>query len=217
MDDEQAYLFDLDGYIVIRGALDPNTVQRLMASNRKRAGDGRSAGEIYKGELANGLTTGKAGRPRMANDQDALHWDKSYRDIMAHPQVCAVVEQLCGPNFRLDHVNVHARPGKFDGGQLHGGSNPGGGNGFFFHNAGSFKNGLVSVTYELEDTHCNGGGFCCVPGSHKSNLGLPAKYRDLSKQIVPAVRPIPAAPGDCIIFTEVRSLPYLRSLAAIVI
>jgi hypothetical protein len=24
------------------------------------------------------------------------------------------------------------------------------------------SNGLVSVTYELEETHCNGGGFCCA-------------------------------------------------------
>ena len=30
---------------------------------------------------------------------------------------------------------------------------------------GNFANGLVSVTYELEDTDCNpaGGGFCCAP------------------------------------------------------
>jgi ectoine hydroxylase-related dioxygenase (phytanoyl-CoA dioxygenase family) len=56
--------------------------------------------------------------------------------------------------------------------------------------------------YELEDTVCNGGGFCCLPGSHKSNVALPPRYMDLSKRIDRAVHRVPAAAGDCIIFTE---------------
>lgn len=99
------YLFDLNGYLVLRGALDGDTVASLLADNAKR-GQG-SAGEKYKGEMANGLIPASVNsRPRMKNDQDALHWGKAYRDIMAHPQVCDIVEQMCGPNFRLDHVNV---------------------------------------------------------------------------------------------------------------
>jgi hypothetical protein len=169
MDEEQAYLFDLDGYIVLRGVVGEGTVRRLMASNRKRGegADGRSSGERYRmeeAELARRGNGSGAARPRMSNDQSALHWDKSYRDIMAIPDICSILEQLCGRNFRLDHVNVHARDGTFGGGRLHGGSNPGGGNGFFFHKSGGFQNGLVSVTFELEDTYCNGGGFCCIPG-----------------------------------------------------
>ena len=128
---------------------------------------------------------------------------------MAHPTVCAILEQIIGPSFRLDHINVHARPGTFPGGNLHGGHNPGSGNGFFSWQNGSSKNGLVSVTFELEDTHCNGGGFACVPGSHKANLNLPQHYRDLNTITEgaenagrPAVCAVPAAAGDCIIFTE---------------
>ena len=215
MDAEQQYLFDLNGYIVLRDALDAATVASLLADNPKRAtGNGFSAGEKYQQEMANGLTT-ENGRAHMKNDQDALHWGKAYRDILAHHLVCDIVQEMCGPDFRLDHINVHARPATYKGGTLHGGSQPGGGNGFFFFNNGVFQNGLVSVTYELEDTHCNGGGFCCVPGSHKSNLALPPHYRDLSQEIADAVRPIPAAPGDCIIFTEaltVSATPLSPSL-----
>jgi len=170
MDAEQQYLFDLNGYIVLRDALDAATVASLLADNPKRAtGNGFSAGEKYQQEMANGLTT-ENGRAHMKNDQDALHWGKAYRDILAHHLVCDIVQEMCGPDFRLDHINVHARPATYKGGTLHGGSQPGGGNGFFFFNNGVFQNGLVSVTYELEDTHCNGGGFCCVPGA-----ALPAR------------------------------------------
>jgi hypothetical protein len=41
-----------------------------------------------------------------------------------------------------------------------------------------------------------------VPGSHKSNVVLPPHYVDLSVHIDSAVRKVPAAAGDCIIFTE---------------
>lgn len=40
------------------------------------------------------------------------------------------------------------------------------------------------------------------PGSHKANVDLPQKYRNLNEHIDENVRPIPAGPGDCIIFTE---------------
>ena len=46
---------------------------------------------------------------------------------------------------------------------LHGGDNPGGGNGFFGFRNGNFQNGLVSVTYELEDTFCNPAGGVSRP------------------------------------------------------
>jgi hypothetical protein len=40
---------------------------------------------------------------------------------------------------------------------------------------GLFYNGLVCVTFELRDTRVNGGGFCCVPGSHQvAKMGLRA-------------------------------------------
>lgn len=46
------------------------------------------------------------------------------------------------------------------------------------------------------------GVVAAAAGSHKSNVGLPERFRDLSQRVMPAVRPVPAAAGDCIIFTE---------------
>ena len=144
-----AFLLLPSQYIVLRGALSADAVATLLAkaNERKRGGqDDRPEG--------------------FQNDQHALHWDKVYRDLIDHPLVSPILAQLCGATFRLDHVNVHARPLKLHPGQtLHGGDNPGGGNGFYGFRNGSFTNGLVSVTYELEDTDMNpaGGGFCCAP------------------------------------------------------
>lgn len=94
------------------------------------------------------------------------------------------------PNFRIDHINVHswcnprfiAEHPEYaaNSSTLHGGAsadgqpvlpptnsrsrNGGDGNNQFFRVEpdGSFRNGLVSATFELTDTTENGGGFCCV-------------------------------------------------------
>ena len=64
-------------------------------------------------------------------------------------------------------------------------------------------NGLVTAAFELEDTVCNNGGFCCISGSHKSHVAIPPDYVDLSRSpVADAVTRVPAAAGDVIIFTE---------------
>ena len=102
------------------------------------------------------------------SDAGVLHWDKAYRDAMAHPLIVPILEQLCGETFRLDHINVHTHdsmPERKKGAGLHGSNRPGRGLGLYHYNNGQFFNGLTTVTFELEDTHCNGGGFCCIPGA----------------------------------------------------
>jgi hypothetical protein len=105
---------------------------------------------------------GPSSKQNFGNSEGAvLHWNRAYRDLMAHPTVVPILQQLCGPRFRLDHINVHTHVADgYPGSSLHGGHSPGNGNGFFFYSGGQMMNGLVSVTYELEDTHCNGGGLC---------------------------------------------------------
>lgn len=90
---------------------------------------------------------GQDDRPEgFQNDQHALHWHSVYRDLIAHPIVAPIMQQIIGPGFRLDHINVHARPATFPGGTLHGGDNPGGGNGFFGFRNGAFQNVSAAPT-----------------------------------------------------------------------
>ena len=120
-------------------------------------------------------------------------------------------------------LQVHARPGRFQGGTLHGGGTnpgssnagrsggPGNGGPFFFARDGGSHNGLVTVLWELEDTRCNGGGFCCIQSSHKSTVEFaPQDARNLAgsdprnakEGVETDIRCIEADPGDCIIFVR---------------
>jgi ectoine hydroxylase-related dioxygenase (phytanoyl-CoA dioxygenase family) len=62
-------------------------------------------------------------------------------------------------------------------------------------------NGLTVVAWNLTDTGPGAGGFCCIPGSHKSNFPCPPEIRAAHAQapcvVVPEVRA-----GSVVLFTE---------------
>ena len=99
-------------------------------------------------------------------------WSKAYRDLIDNEIMLPIMEELLGdpawghapahmpvdlrPSLRLDHDNVHYKPGRSPtdgpdvGGALHGG--PGN-----FH---------ITCVYELKTVAPNTGGFGCVAGTH---------------------------------------------------
>ena len=194
---EQRYLFDTFGYLVIPNALTQAQVNDLLATLRNST-------EQF---------------PPVPQSEGPLHWDKVWRDLLDLPTLTPLLEEIIGnhgtregreargipylPTFRIDHINVHTHvKNGFAGGSLHGGWKGTGGTQFSSYHDGRFYNGLISVSFELFDTHPNDGGFGCVPGSHKANLSMPAAWRDLSKGVHDCVKRIPAKAGDAIVFTE---------------
>jgi hypothetical protein len=213
MDDEQRYLFDSRGVFTIPGALSLSHVDEL---NQVFTEVEESAAPEYGGAAG-----------RMGGD--ALHWGRAYRDLLDMPRISPVLEELVGnhrespsdiPSFRIDHINVHNRckgathpqfDGFFQGHNLHGGglgssgNIGGGGSQFYRYQDGMFFNGLTVITYELKDTHCNGGGFCCVPGTHTGHMKLPQEWGDMSNPNnldAEWLYKVPASAGDAVVFTE---------------
>ncbi len=197
MNEEQRYQFDTRGYIVVPNAVSLDQVERMKSNIRRPT-------EQWDGSVD------KMDGP--------LHWDCIWRDLLDLPALTPILEELVGepglmagrlanadkaeplPTFRLDHINSHTHISKgFAGGMLHGGP---GVNGQFRYHDGRFYNGLLTVSLELFDTFVNGGGFGCIPGTHKSNVPMPKSWHDLSREINPMVTRIPAVPGNAIIFTE---------------
>src|SRR6185436_13400470 len=69
-----------------------------------------------------------------------------------------------------------------------------------FHN-GRMRCGLTVVSWVLTDSRAGDGGFCCIPGSHKSNYPLPPAVARL--EIDPGcVREVPLRAGSILLFTE---------------
>ena len=197
MTDEQRYLFDTFGYLVLPDVLTGTQVEELRTTLRQPT-------EQFE---------------PVAQAEGPLHWGKVWRDLLDLPTLTPVLEEVIGnhavrerraraelpdmPTFRLDHVNVHTHVSEgFPGSSLHGGWKGTGGAQFSSYHDGRFYNGLVSVSFELYDTYPNNGGFGCIPGSHKSNLRLPESWRDLTRAVPNCVTRVPAKPGAAIVFTE---------------
>ena len=188
----QQYLFDVQGYLVIENVLSPD---ELAALNRC----------IDDQQLP---TPGKVQRFGSApGGSGFLQWGKPFCDLLDHPKIMPILRFRLGDCFRLDRIyGMYMDEGMPRGG-LHadyGATSPTAkaqpGEYYSFRD-NEIHNGFVVVTWNLADTGPEHGGFCCIPGSHKSNYKLPQQIAG-APEGAPCVI-IPNAPaGSAILFTE---------------
>ena len=46
-------------------------------------------------------------KPVEAGNMESMLHHKIFRDTMYHPTIVPIIKELCGDNFRLDHLNIH--------------------------------------------------------------------------------------------------------------
>jgi hypothetical protein len=183
MTDEERYLFDLRGYLVIPGVLAEEEVAQLNALI-----DGR---ELTPPDVS--VESQRFG--------GFLGWDPRFRDLIDHPRILPYLLEMLGPALRLDHAyGIKMREGS-PGLNLHGGGTPYDPAQYYHYRNERMYCGLTVVTWALSDALEGQGGFCCVPGSHKSNVALPAPIRNHSHNPGCTVA-VPMRAGDVLIFTE---------------
>lgn len=184
MTDEQRFIFDVQGYLVVENVIAPERVQRMQAVMDERG--------IREPE----------NDPSKSRFYNFLQWGEDWRALIDEPAILPILAGLLGPRFRLDHAYGMAMraEGESGGEGLH-------------HQAGMFEhgcyyvthgtkmhNGLVVVSYALTDIEPGMGGFACIPGSHKALYPVPADWYSVEDN--PMVRQIPQKAGDVLIFTE---------------
>jgi hypothetical protein len=176
--DGERYTFDLQGFIVRRGALTANEVRMLR------------------------LAVVDLGLPRPGPTLDTQRFsghlarDQAFRELLDHRGVLEPLIELCGPTVRLDHTyGITMAPGS-GGLGLHGGATPYDPSQHYRVVDGRMYNGLVAVQWALVDHRRGDGGFGCIPGSHKAGFFLPPQP-DPS-----LVAEVSMSAGDVVIFTE---------------
>ena len=210
MNEQEKYLFDLRGYLVVKNALTAEQVADL--SDRLEQARSQQERPHYGSD-----------RTRFRQDDDPawsasslLEWGGTYIDLIDLPAIEPYLTALLGMNYRLDHdysnINNAKNSGKLflhGGGQGAGGPSDlvgptDGGQCYYRYNNGKFYNGLVSVAFELDTVAPGDGGFACVAGSHKVNFELPSDWKvSASQEEIPdCVDRVAADSGDAIIFTE---------------
>jgi ectoine hydroxylase-related dioxygenase (phytanoyl-CoA dioxygenase family) len=210
MSEDDKYLFDLNGYLVVRGVLTPEEVARASASIDRNS---RRFVERLDPALRNaahgtpfyGTGTGRKDMGRV------LEWDGDdslvFKSILAHEKLVPVLHGILGPGYRLDHLPlVIAQDGGAEGFQLHGGTvdcKTGRYNPELAYSCvhGTIRSNLLACSVVLTDHNAGDGGFCVVPGSHKSNFKMPAGMVDGERYSEHVVQPVTKA-GDVVLFSE---------------
>lgn len=198
MNAQEKYLFDLQGFLLVENALDNSQLARLNELVDEHMAEFSDAPNKRFGKIST--------------------WDKSAFEVLDNPRILPYLQEIIGPQPRLDHDYLDVIRGGGEvkvgpiGAGLHGGSFPFDPSQYFHFRDGRFYNGLTVVAYNLHDVEEGEGGFACVPGSHKSNFSFPNEWRDLMKnESQPFVRSVYGPAGSAIIFTEALthgSLPW---------
>lgn len=202
MNEREKFLFDLQGFLVVKDVLTPEEVDDLNAAVDanldKQVDDDNSAvgdSKTLAGTHKRGMFTGMLSWPKP--------WCQPFRDIIVHKKAIPYLDAIHGRGWRLDHSPfiLTSDPGT-EGLVLHGATNHHFfGAAYYIYTNGQMRCGMVVLQYQLADVEEGDGGLCVVPGSHKANFPCPQEIREweANQEIVYNV---PAKAGDMIIFNE---------------
>jgi hypothetical protein len=201
MNDEEKYLFDLNGFLVLPQVLSPDEVRRGNEAIDRHAGRMKEIGRSLARE-----SVALQGTSRRLDLGGMLAWERPwcepFRELLVHPRIRPLLSELLG-NPRLDHGPMLIAMDKGNGGHyLHGGAVER----QDFSQTYEFKYdrmfcGLTVVEFQLAAEGPGDGGLAIVPGSHKSHFPTP-KSLAMYEQHRDYVKEIHTEPGDAVIFTE---------------
>ena len=204
MNQEELYLFDLTGYLVVEDvltqeevatanqAIDQNLDKIRLRPRDQRLDDDSEhlRREHGRGELGGLLEL-------------APPWCDPFRLMLAHAKIVPYLNQILGQGFRLDHhPSLLSMDKGAEGHLFHGSSGPGfDPNQYYIFRHGRMHNGLTVVAFQLTDVNEGDGGLVLIPGSHKSNIACPDSIRRYQKHRQ-QIRQVTCKAGSVVIFTE---------------
>ena len=204
MTEDEIYLFDLNGYVVVEGVLDADEIAAANAAIDHYADNiNERVGEMSLSGDSKTLV-GTSGRGDMGGMLSwPSPWREPFRAMLSHPRIVPYLNQIVGPGFRMDHSPglITMEKGS-EGHTLHGSSGPHfDPNQYYIYRDGRMHNGLIVAAWQLADANPGDGGLSLIPGSHKANFACPPEIKRWERR-QELVRTITCRAGDVVIFTE---------------
>ena len=191
MTEEQRYMFDLQGYLVLKNVVPSETITAVNTVLDRFE-------SLPVEDLPPGVTHGKSRTNEELYLANMVEGDSIFHSFIDHPAVIPIISEITLGLYRLNHAYAIYRWG---GGYtyMHMQSTP-------LHPKATYHclNGeMFSLTskavFPMMNHNAEDGCFAVIPGSHKANFVRPfGNHPDEN----PGLTPIDAQPGDCIIFTE---------------
>jgi ectoine hydroxylase-related dioxygenase (phytanoyl-CoA dioxygenase family) len=209
MTEDERYLFDLNGYLVVRGVFTPEEMAEANSMIDKHADGMIERSDPALRNAVKGTELYGTGRGRKDLGK-ILEWgpeSKVFKKLLAHPRLVPLFHGIIGKGYHMDHLPfVIAQDKGAEGFQLHGGTidcKSGSYNPYLAYSChhASIHVALLGCSLVLSDHNAGDGGFCIVPGSHKSNFKMPKGMVDGEKYSEFVVQPVTKA-GDVVLFSE---------------
>jgi len=209
MEENIRFLFDLNGFVVLRGVLALEEVEAMNKAVDAKIGQAKERTSSVRNTGKDSALAGDGTRGRI-DLGGLLGWEgelsEPFRRILAHPRLAVYLNALVGQGYRLDHSPlVIVQRQNVEGFSLHGGpvTQCGDPNPSLQYRYGNGKiiNSLLAVSIQLSGQSSEHGGYCVVRGSHKMNFPVPLDMvegrTNREHLFVPDTKP-----GDVILFSE---------------
>ena len=202
MNDDEKYLFDLNGYLILRDVVDPDIIRRCNEAVDEHDDQIPAAERVFEGE-AKAL----ASDIRQRWTDDMLEWGKPWRegflDLLTLPSLAPYLSEILG-SYRMAHPPrlLMMDPG-CAGHYLHGGRlDRQSFKSTYMAKFGRIYSSLVIVEFPLAEEGPGDGGLALVAGGHKANFPIPPALRDWEAYRDHVVE-VHVKPGDAVIFNEI--------------
>ncbi len=198
MTDEQRYLFDLKGFLTVRGALPADVVRALNAEL-----DVIGAMGTDEANAAGAIRQTRDYRDPYGNLEytcDLLPYGGVFESLIDVPATVPLVEEMIGGPTRLDAMHFMNRTSG-RGSVLHHGYAELLSYSEYALNRDRFECVSVKIGYALTDVGPDNGPFVVIPGSHKGNFAVPGNLK-LPDPADPLVEPLTVQAGDAVMFSE---------------
>ena len=202
MDDQLKYLFDLNGYIVLKNILPRPDV---LAINSVLEHLENLAPERYPDNIIQS-------KPRTYEElylSNIIEADDIFRGLIDLKPVIDIIQFTSLGLFRLNH-SYSISHWKDAITSLHMGGTPIHPKAIYHVSNGEIFSNLTKAVFPIANHTVNDGCFAVVPGSHKSSF--PTTFSaDPEKH--PSLIGVDAEPGDAIVFTEALTHGSLRNVS----
>ena len=203
MNEDEKYLFDLNGYLILRDVVDPELVARCNAAIDHYDDQIETSEREFEGSFKELATP-----VRQRWSDDMIHWEKPWREgfleLLVHPRLKSYLHELLGSGYRMAYApRLVMMDTGCAGHLLHGGrldrqpfSNT------YMCKFGKIYSSLLIVEFLLADEGPGDGGLALVPGGHKANFPIPDGLRG-NEAYHDHILEVNGKAGDAIIFNEV--------------
>ena len=206
MTEEERYLFDLQGYLVLRGVLPHDFVSEInrAVDELESLSDDqvtvRGLSRIYRNAKDVLTLPGEPNGGLPDYDSQILPYGGFAEELIDWPTSLGYVQEMIGEPCRMDAASLMSRNTQGAFKWHHGAAELLPYSEYAFRDGG-FKCVSVKIGYALTDVDVGDGCFAVIAGSHKSNFTNPLVGMVPDAEH-PLVRPIPVEAGDAVIFSE---------------